>query len=597
MNEFKIKAVSMVDNRVLLEKGNKLSVENGLGNVLFLDYILGLISHKKLKLNQEILIRSSVHKISKGEQVVLRDGDYLTLYKLLVMIINFNSNAALLSIAEFLDPSRKQPSIKVKEKRKHYGLEREAAINITGRKMSKKQQLYSIDDLILVGKKMVEKFQKDLAIYNASFLDYQSTIYENNSFLNIQSNVKCAYLFGLKNQNGFILVHIHDEPVLVAVIGARNAFHRDFILQQAIDDMKSCPQYHETQPVVFQGTKSINFLGDTYFGEFYTNRRIKKNRKDALICYGYDYSLDNIKDFFRRDDYNILNFEAVFVDENEKEKSWLKGQKPFLLWANQNKTMRALSKLNLNAVSLGNNHAMDFGSQNLLETISAFNKDNIKVFGAGKTSSNAVAPIHLKINGRNIYIYSGYWYRKNAYRRYDFYTMGSSAGVAPLDAICDEIEDKKEADPNCFIIVQPHWGVDFKSILPYQVENAEALVHSGCDLIIGHGPHTIQKVRKYREKLILYSIGNGVFNSDGEFSKYGALAYGFLTRLKFESDGAIKLILTPFNANNLETFWRPEIVNGSQFNEIIESLKESTNYMYVDRDARQLIFNVEGGAV
>ena len=80
------------------------------------------------------------------------------------------------------------------------------------------------------------------------------------------------------------------------------------------------------------------------------------------------------------------------------------------------------------------------------------------------------------------------------------------------------------------------------------------MIHSGCDLILGHGPHTIQKLRRYNNTVIVYSMGNGIFNSNGEFDKHHALPYGFLIKLKFLENDEIKLILVPFYANNLDTF-------------------------------------------
>jgi hypothetical protein len=157
------------------------------------------------------------------------------------------------------------------------------------------------------------------------------------------------------------------------------------------------------------------------------------------------------------------------------------------------------------------------------------------------------------------------------------------------------LHSKKECIQTVFLVVQPHWGVDFKQILPYQIENAKKLIESGGDLILGHGPHTIQKIGYYNRKFIVYSMGNDVFNSDGEFAKHGALPYGFFTRVKVQKNGGIDLVLIPFYNDNLETFWCPKLVNDSQFEEIIMYLGQGNELANIDWVNKHIIFNLESG--
>lgn len=584
MNNYKVVAMRLNDKKVLYEKGNKDKNDYGLGNALFLNYVLDLLKYKKIKLQASVKISEFISKTSRKDKVFLEEGKEITIYKLLQLVINLNCNAAVLAIAEHLDPTRNNPAIKVKVKRDEYDLEKQVAINISGRKMKNKPQSYTIEDLLKIGEKMFGQYEKDFKLYNSSLVDYRGTVYENPSFIDTDDRVVCNYLFGSHDNSGIVLTNINNERVLLAIMGADNAFHRDFLLKEAMDEIQFDIKAPKLEVETFTGEKEINFLGDTYFGEFYTERRKKRNQEDALMRYGYDHSLKHLKTFFDPNGYNIINFEAVFTEEGEV--SNLEGAKPFLLWANEEKTLNALRSLNLNAVSLGNNHAMDFGLNRLKQTIEGFKNNDLKVFGAGLNSKEALAPIHLNINNRNVYIYNGYWYRKIAYRKFDFYAIGHDAGVAPLYLINEEIRRKKQEDPNCFIIVQPHWGVDFKQILPYQVENAEQLIHSGCDLILGHGPHTIQKLRRYNNTVIVYSMGNGIFNSNGEFDKHDALPYGFLTKLKFLENDEIKLRLVPFYANNLDTFWCPDYVNDEQFKEIVEFIAEGKEYIETDWENR-----------
>jgi poly-gamma-glutamate synthesis protein (capsule biosynthesis protein) len=63
-----------------------------------------------------------------------------------------------------------------------------------------------------------------------------------------------------------------------------------------------------------------------------------------------------------------------------------------------------------------------------------------------------------------------------------------------------------------------HWGDEYQT-LPNRRQQATAHValDAGADVILGHHPHVLQGVEVYKGKLILYSMGNFVFDQrEGE---------------------------------------------------------------------------------
>ncbi|ATY15420.1 poly-gamma-glutamate biosynthesis protein [Amycolatopsis sp. AA4] len=68
---------------------------------------------------------------------------------------------------------------------------------------------------------------------------------------------------------------------------------------------------------------------------------------------------------------------------------------------------------------------------------------------------------------------------------------------------------RAEAD---HVVVSMHWGLPGEELAEYQVTYAHAIVDAGADLVVGHGPHTVQPVEVYRGRPILYSLGNLVFD-------------------------------------------------------------------------------------
>lgn len=86
----------------------------------------------------------------------------------------------------------------------------------------------------------------------------------------------------------------------------------------------------------------INIIGDTYFGEFYTEIRKCKGNDDALQRHGYQHSFEKIKAFFNQNDLNIANFETVF---NSEKDSPLQDKKAFILGAEAKETIQEFTLL------------------------------------------------------------------------------------------------------------------------------------------------------------------------------------------------------------------------------------------------------------
>ncbi|MBH2029177.1 MAG: CapA family protein [Moraxellaceae bacterium] len=304
----------------------------------------------------------------------------------------------------------------------------------------------------------------------------------------------------------------------------------------------------------------INIIGDTYFGEYYTKRRKKKGIDDALQRYGYQYSFARIKQFFAEDDFNIANFEAVF---NLDEYSPLQGEKDFILGAESQQTLTEFKRIHINALCLANNHSKDYGAASLIHSLTVLDQSNINWIGAGNNQQQAHQYFQIQIKQQNVAIFNGYWHRNTAYQDYDFYALGDGAGVACLNAILvEQIIQYKQVYPNHKIIVICHWGQDFQATQTEQEKLANLLTCIGADLVIGHGAHTIQPIQKINHKPVVFGIGNAVFNSNGEFEKYQALAYGLIVQINLIEN---KMKLYPISTNNLENFWQPYAVTDTQF--------------------------------
>ena len=136
-------------------------------------------------------------------------------------------------------------------------------------------------------------------------------------------------------------------------------------------------------------------------------------------------------------------------------------------------------------------------------------------------------------------------------------------------AISDHIKEEKRKNENTFVMVIAHWGVDFQPVVSSQRTYAKNLIGCGADLVIGHGAHMTQSMEQVDGKWVLYGIGNGVFNSDGEYEKNQVPPYSFLAQLRFEKRGKKSLYLYPLYSDNLKTFWQTRPVTDEQLDELL----------------------------
>jgi len=154
--------------------------------------------------------------------------------------------------------------------------------------------------------------------------------------------------------------------------------------------------------------------------------------------------------------------------------------------------------------SLANNHIIDWGLAACLDTKDLIERHGLVAVGAGKTDLDARTPRIVRKHGLTF-----------AFAAYVGKPLAGMLPVGPAQASCDEIvrEIRQVRDQVDFIIISMHWGTEYEHIPEeHQVTWAHRLIDAGADLIIGHHPHVLQSFEVYKERFILYSLGNFVFD-------------------------------------------------------------------------------------
>lgn len=154
-------------------------------------------------------------------------------------------------------------------------------------------------------------------------------------------------------------------------------------------------------------------------------------------------------------------------------------------------------------LNIANNHVLDLGLEGFRNTLDLLDEHELEYIGASfeKSSLNSVV---LERNGIKLGFLG--------------YTIGRFK--VPEEISISKIKEKKIIsdielikDKCDFVVVSLHWGTEnvfYPS--PKQVEFAHKLIDHGATLILGHHPHVLQGIEKYKNGLIAYSLGNFQFD-------------------------------------------------------------------------------------
>lgn len=266
----------------------------------------------------------------------------------------------------------------------------------------------------------------------------------------------------------------------------------------------------------------IGFTGDMAFSE-HTKEKYKSPK-----------SVDKkIYDFLNKCDYNIINFESPITSSMKTDKASLahKSDAESLDYVKDNFKNPVLS--------LANNHMMDFGRKGLTDTLDNIQKRKMKFVGAGRNSDEATEYVIL---GTDVKIgIIAFQYKDH------LIATGNESGTAHdkhKSRIKKQIQElKKLVD---WVVVVYHGGDEFiNSPMPYTRRKLKRMLRWGANIVVAHHPHTVQGYEKIKDKMIFYSLGNFIFDTDYQRAQVGT-EYGELLRIKFTKDS--------YNFENLDLY-------------------------------------------
>jgi poly-gamma-glutamate synthesis protein (capsule biosynthesis protein) len=168
--------------------------------------------------------------------------------------------------------------------------------------------------------------------------------------------------------------------------------------------------------------------------------------------------------------------------------------------------IKAIKGAGFEVVGLANNHIMDFGSEGLEETIRSCKSAGLTVCGAGKNLTQAQQIPIIERRGLKIaYI---------AVAEHEFSIAGADrAGAAPLDPVDNTLQIESVRNQADLVFISIHGGNEYFSLpRPGLRKLCRFYITRGADAVICHHAHVPGAYEIYKNKPIVYSLGNLIFD-------------------------------------------------------------------------------------
>lgn len=236
---------------------------------------------------------------------------------------------------------------------------------------------------------------------------------------------------------------------------------------------------------------------------------------------------DEVLDFLHSADHVVANVEGpVAFAEQNTERSGVRQ----LLHTIDPKAVKVLNKMHADIWNICNNHIMDAGEDGIRSTLEIARKNNVKTIGAGMNTTQARKPVIINEAGGIGLFGVGY---QRACRKADKNKAGCYSW-SDLDEIQETINEIKKSCRWCIVVA--HAGEEFTPLpSPYTRERYHKYLEMGADIVIAHHPHVPMNYETVGDKMIFYSLGNFIFDTDYQRSQFNT-EFGLVVKIDFTEE-------------------------------------------------------------
>jgi len=235
---------------------------------------------------------------------------------------------------------------------------------------------------------------------------------------------------------------------------------------------------------------------------------------------------EDILAFLHSADHVVANVEGPIADAvSNNETTGVKQ----LLHTMDPAATGVLKRMHADIWNICNNHIMDAGAEGMESTLAYAKKSGAKTIGAGMNVRQAQAPLIIEDAGGIGMFGVGY---QRACRKAGEDTPGCFSW-SDLDAIRDTIAEIKKTCRWCIVVA--HAGEEFTPLpSPYTRERYHLYLDMGADIVIAHHPHVPMNYETVGDKIVFYSLGNFIFDTDYQRAQFNT-ELGLLIKLNFST--------------------------------------------------------------
>ena len=187
-----------------------------------------------------------------------------------------------------------------------------------------------------------------------------------------------------------------------------------------------------------------------------------------------------------------------------------------------------LKKAGFTMMSVANNHAYDYGPSGQTQTLAALAKQRLAHTGRpGQIAYQQIGEIKVAIVGFAPYPWAQQLTDIPAARRLVKKAAANADVVIVTMHAGAEGTDHTHVTPG----TETYLGENRGNVVAF----SHAVVDSGADVVIGHGPHVLRGMEWYKGRLIAYSLGN--FAGYKVFALGGPLSLSGILRVTLRGDG------------------------------------------------------------
>jgi poly-gamma-glutamate synthesis protein (capsule biosynthesis protein) len=276
----------------------------------------------------------------------------------------------------------------------------------------------------------------------------------------------------------------------------------------------------------------------------------------SIKRYGADYPWQQVKPVLSPVDLTFGNLECTVSDRGAP----VAGKA--YTFRGSAESLPAMKEAGFDVVSLANNHSLDFGQIALTDTITALNTAGIGYSGAGENIIAAYQPQVIEIKERKVIFLAFSGVVPSGWE-----ATTSRAGIASaknLAVVSEKIQAaRSQAD---VVVVSFHWGKEMETYPnAWQKKLGHLAIDSGATLVIGHHPHVVQGIERYKEGVIAYSLGNFVFSPGN-----GAGRSSIMVRFDLNRSRISEIVVYPVHINGCQ----PQLLTDSAAQKWLEEIRK-----------------------